>query len=507
MPDTPLSSDPRLVIGIPPAYGGLTRSFAQFNLADIPANAVVSNANLRLYNTVFNSCVPRVFAAARVTSAWGPSSTWNTHPSATATDQGVLTESYCAGPAWTGPMNVTAIGQGWVNGSLPNHGLMVYADEADSGAYKEFSSAEGTNPPQLAITYNRPPPPPVPLDPSDAAVVSSPEPTLSVAPVSDPDGDPVRYWFSVATGPDPGGSGSRNLVTQSNWQNSASYKVPVGALQDGVTYYWRAYVQDQMGLYATGPVRRFKVDQRLGTSSSSPTDQLGPISVNLFNGNLALSASGPQLATTGGAVSQTLSYNSQSNAGHGLTGEYISDTNRNFALDEEPMAKRIDSAVTFLWETSSPYPGLPADNFGVRWSGFLTAPVAGTYFLGGWQNDRVRIWVDNTLVVDRWWDQAGGPNYGSAVSLNANQTVPIKVEYYDTSGDAAIGLYVKGAVVEQVVPSQWLTSAPAALPKGWSFSADLGAGLAYSSVRVSDSSLTLVGPDGASVEYRRVAGG
>lgn len=67
------------------------RSLLQFNLADIPANAVVSNVNLRLYKTLADSCVAKPFAGSRVTSPWGATTaTWANQPPWTDVDRGVV---------------------------------------------------------------------------------------------------------------------------------------------------------------------------------------------------------------------------------------------------------------------------------------------------------------------------------------------------------------------------------------------------------------------------------
>jgi hypothetical protein len=325
----------------------------------------------------------------------------------------------------------------------------------------------------------------VPTEPADKAVVNTAQPTLAVAPVTDPDGDPVTYWFRVSTGAHPGGGDTGNVLVDSNWIAQPSFSVPASALQDGVTYYWRAYARDPLNYISAGAVRSFKVDLRLGGRSASPSDQVGPVGVNLATGNVAFSTSTPALATVGGGLSQSFSYNSQASSDAGLAGEYIADTNHDFVLGEAATMKRVDTTLTFDWGSASPHPPLPADGFGVRWKGYVKVPSEpdvdpgpGTYFFGGYQNDRLKIWVNNTLVLDRWSDQAGGPNYGTGIPLTPGQVVPITVEYYDTTGVAGLYLTVKGSgaaarVAEQVVPAGWLSVSPPVLPRGWSFSAGL----------------------------------
>ncbi|MEM4169199.1 MAG: glycoside hydrolase family 3 N-terminal domain-containing protein, partial [Thermoproteota archaeon] len=53
--------------------------------------------------------------------------------------------------------------------------------------------------------------------------------------------------------------------------------------------------------------------------------------------------------------------------GHGLKAEYFS----NRELKGEPVLTRVDEQVSFNWGTGSPGPGIPEDNFSVRWTGRL----------------------------------------------------------------------------------------------------------------------------------------
>jgi len=59
----------------------------------------------------------------------------------------------------------------------------------------------------------------------------------------------------------------------------------------------------------------------------------------------------------------------------GLRAEY-------FASDDfsgKPVVTRVDKDIDFDWNSASPVAGAPADHFGVRWTGTITAPEAGSY--------------------------------------------------------------------------------------------------------------------------------
>jgi len=59
----------------------------------------------------------------------------------------------------------------------------------------------------------------------------------------------------------------------------------------------------------------------------------------------------------------------------GLKAEYFASSD----FSGNPVLTRVDPQIDFDWNAASPVPGLPANNFGVRWTGTITAPAAGDY--------------------------------------------------------------------------------------------------------------------------------
>jgi beta-glucosidase len=62
----------------------------------------------------------------------------------------------------------------------------------------------------------------------------------------------------------------------------------------------------------------------------------------------------------------------------GLTGEYFASS----ALSGKSVLTRVDPQVDFDWNAASPAPGVPAKDFGVRWTGTVTVPAVGDYTFG-----------------------------------------------------------------------------------------------------------------------------
>jgi mono/diheme cytochrome c family protein len=119
----------------------------------------------------------------------------------------------------------------------------------------------------------------------------------------------------------------------------------------------------------------------------------------------------------------------------GLRGQYFSGV----ALGGAALLTRTE-AVNVDWGTAAPGPGVPADNFSARWTGFVTMPTTGSYMLRTLSDDGVRLWVGGSRRINNWSDH--GPTYNTTSSLNfsAGQKVPVTLEYYERGGGAVLRL-------------------------------------------------------------------
>jgi hypothetical protein len=101
---------------------------------------------------------------------------------------------------------------------------------------------------------------------------------------------------------------------------------------------------------------------------------------------------------------------------------------------------RVDSTVNFDWASNAPATGVTADNFSVRWTGQVQAPVTGSYTFATTADDGVRLWVNGQLLIDNWIDQSPTTKTSVAVPLVAGTTYDIKMEYYEHGGGAVAKL-------------------------------------------------------------------
>ena len=333
----------------------------------------------------------------------------------------------------------------------------VWSFWSEEGAYKSFKPYYNL---QAWITYDTPTPVSTPVSPANGQVLVDTQPTLKANPVSDADGDAVQYYFRVSTN----SNAETGAVINSGWINSPQWTVPDGILQDGTTYYWHVYTK---GATETVPnwVNSFKVNLRTGKDSTQSYDTIGPAGIDLATGNTTLGTSTHTIKALGGDIGLNLSYNTPNRAKKGLLGEYWNvSSNYNFASgvpkdmfgnENAPASRHRDQNIDFNWGTGSPDSAIQSDWFYSRWTGQFVAPVTGSYQFGGNNDDNMRVWVNNNEVLNNSYT-AGAIQYGSQVTLQAGQVVPLRVEHLEGVGGASARLYVKGAVAEQVVPADWL---------------------------------------------------
>jgi hypothetical protein len=93
---------------------------------------------------------------------------------------------------------------------------------------------------------------------------------------------------------------------------------------------------------------------------------------------------------------------------------------------------RQDPTINFTW-TGSPGPNVRADKFSVRWTKNQTF-AAGTYTITTRHDDGMRIYIDNRLVYNYWFDQSATTRT-THVNISGG-THSVKVEMYDTTQEA-----------------------------------------------------------------------
>ena len=113
---------------------------------------------------------------------------------------------------------------------------------------------------------------------------------------------------------------------------------------------------------------------------------------------------------------------------NGLTAEYFA----NPSLSGTPILTRVDPNLDFVWNNISPGPGVPVENYSVRWTGALVPPVDGDYRIGASSDGGYRLYFDNKLLIDDWvqYRERGQRTFTTLIHLQAGHSYPIKVEYF-----------------------------------------------------------------------------
>ncbi len=151
---------------------------------------------------------------------------------------------------------------------------------------------------------------------------------------------------------------------------------------------------------------------------------------------------------------------SEADGSHGLAADYYANKD----LDGY-VYKKIEDSINFDWGTNGPtfqfllpappYISIPLplyDNFSMRWQGRLKAPVTGQYTITVTSDDGVRLWIEDSLLVNRWNDH---PATADNVTLNLveGQLYKIKMEYYENRGLSSIKLeWAYPGQTKQVIP-------------------------------------------------------
>ncbi|QTV79401.1 PA14 domain-containing protein [Microbacterium sp. NIBRBAC000506063] len=115
-------------------------------------------------------------------------------------------------------------------------------------------------------------------------------------------------------------------------------------------------------------------------------------------------------------------------------------------------------AVNKDWASAAPAPGIPANAWSLRLTGRVSFPAAGTYKFIVNSDDGARVWVDDTLVVDRW-ETGAGESGDFALTVTAGDSKRIRVEYFDDTGAAKLQLkwIAPGSSTAVVIPGARFT--------------------------------------------------
>jgi type II secretory pathway pseudopilin PulG len=119
---------------------------------------------------------------------------------------------------------------------------------------------------------------------------------------------------------------------------------------------------------------------------------------------------------------------------------------------------KVDSTVNFNWGSDSPVAGIEPDTFSVEWTGFVETPQAsgGKFTFYTSSDDGVKLWINDTLVIDNWTDHSETEDSG-AINLKAGKKYKISLRMYENGGAAVASLSWEGpSISKQIIPVERL---------------------------------------------------
>lgn len=357
----------------------------------------------------------------------------------------------------TGQFSITPLIQWMIDNGQWGGWLMVWGENTTS-SFKRFEAA-GV---RLVLYTNRHPGQPVPELPSNnphaTTTVTSTVPQLQVSKTNDPDGEQVHYQFTLS-------SASGGTVWQSDPTPSRQAIIPDGILQDGSTYRWSYKYAEHAGgssyYWISGDIHggSFTVTLPNDKDNTQSYDTVGPVTVSMNSGKAYLSASTHSIAALGGDIGLSLDYTSPLASKPGLVAEYYNGTEEGGG--EGPQYRRVEPNINNNWDLGSPVPGvIGTDSYRVYWTGFFVAPTDGDYYFGGTNDDEFSVHIGDvgTVLILNCCSALSWS--GTPVHLKAGEQVPISVTHKEYTSTAYASLWVRGPVSEQIVPSEWLRTAP-----------------------------------------------
>jgi hypothetical protein len=113
---------------------------------------------------------------------------------------------------------------------------------------------------------------------------------------------------------------------------------------------------------------------------------------------------------------------------YGLMGEYYLDTELKTLY-----GKRLDHTINFRWLRRPPMRNFRAEQFSIRWTGYIRINEPDLYEFYTISDDGVRLWIDNQKLIDNW------EVHGATLDKGEVRLTPgyhsVRIEYYQGSGD------------------------------------------------------------------------
>lgn len=148
----------------------------------------------------------------------------------------------------------------------------------------------------------------------------------------------------------------------------------------------------------------------------------------------------------------------------GLVGEYYNEINLTGLA-----TTRVDPVIDFDEANFGDGPAgtsvTPDDNYSERWTGFVKIDTAGSWTFSTLSNDGVRLWIDDSLVINHW-DQHTATVDSATLNLTPGWHA-VRLEHFQQNGTVAMELRFAGpGQADTVIPSSHLSTEIPSTPGG-----------------------------------------
>jgi type II secretory pathway pseudopilin PulG len=132
---------------------------------------------------------------------------------------------------------------------------------------------------------------------------------------------------------------------------------------------------------------------------------------------------------------------------HGLTAVYYDNINFSGTT-----VTRIDPQINFDWGSGSPDAAIGANTFSVKWTGFVEAQYSEKYTFYTTSDERVRLTLNKTVVIENMADHTATEDSGS-VTLKAGKKYRLTLEMCENTGAAVMKLsWQSPSTSKQIIP-------------------------------------------------------
>ncbi len=109
--------------------------------------------------------------------------------------------------------------------------------------------------------------------------------------------------------------------------------------------------------------------------------------------------------------------------------------------------------INFIWGSGPATASTDGNNFSARWEGYIIPKYSESYTFKINYDDAARVWIGGRQYINDWANGSVRSKSTSAIAMQAGVAVPIKVEYFESTGLAEVQLkWQSQSQAESIIP-------------------------------------------------------